>query len=72
MVKLSKKRSNDLGSAASQKTVTCVSCGVLLHSNTDADAGQLCLLCQARVLNDKFHNLKKRGDEDRERLVASE
>ena len=75
MVKLSKKvlrkKGDDLRSAASQKTIKCASCGALIRSNINADAEPLCLFCQARVLNEKFHSLKKRSDEDRERLAAS-
>jgi len=76
MVKLSKKvlrkRGDDLRSAGSQKTIRCASCGALMRTNIDADAEPLCLFCQARVLNEKFHSLKKRSDEDREKLAASE
>ena len=75
MVKFSKKvprkKRDDLRSTATQETVTCASCGALTRLSTDADAEPLCLFCHARMLNEKFHSLKKRSDEDRERLAAS-
>lgn len=70
--KVVRKSSNDLRSSDSQKEVRCASCGVLIGLSTHAEVGQLCLICHARMLNEKLHILKKRSDEDRERLVASE
>jgi hypothetical protein len=70
--KLPRAKSGDLLSAESQKPISCASCGALIRSNINDDVEQLCLFCHARMLNEKFHSLKKRSDEDRERLAASE
>jgi hypothetical protein len=70
--KLPREKSGDLPAAESQKPISCASCGALIRSNISDDVEQLCLFCHARMLNEKFHSLKKRSDEDRERLAASE
>ena len=70
--KVPKKKSSDLRSSQSQKPINCASCGALIRSNINDDVEQLCLFCHARMLNEKFHSLKKRSGEDRERLAASE
>jgi hypothetical protein len=44
----------------------------VIRSNIRDEVEQLCLFCHARMLNEKFHSFKKRSDEDRERLAASE
>ena len=69
--KVPREKSSDLLSAESQKPVSCASCGALIRSNISDEVEQLCLFCHARMLNEKFHSLKKRSDEDRERLAAS-
>jgi len=74
MVKFSKKvsrKKSDRLRSATQETVNCASCGALTRPSAEADAEPLCLFCHARMLNEKFHSLKKRSDEDRERLAAS-
>jgi len=70
--KVLREKSSGLLSAESQKPISCALCGALIKSNINDDAEQLCLFCHARMLNEKFHSLKKRSDEDRERLAASE
>jgi hypothetical protein len=70
--KVPRKKISDLRSGESQKPGSCASCGALIRSNINDDVKQLCLFCHARMLSEKFHNLKKRSDEDRERLAASE
>jgi len=70
--KVPREKSGDLLSAKSQNPISCASCGALIKSNINDDVEQLCLFCHARMLNEKFHSLKKRSDEDRERLAASE
>ena len=70
--KLPREKRGDLPAAESQKPISCASCGALIRSNISDDVEQLCLFCHARMLNEKFHSLKKRSDEDRERLAASE
>ena len=77
MVKFSKKelrkRASDLRTVSeATEPPMCSICGVLIRSSTHADVEQICLICHARMLNEKFHSLKKRSDEDRERLAASE
>lgn len=67
---MSKKKDKNV--APKESTQSCVSCGAPVRLTTQADGEQLCLICQARSLNDKFHSLRKRSDEDRARLAASE
>jgi len=65
------KKSSVLRSGEPRKQISCASCGALIRSNMNDDV-ELCLFCHARMLNEKFHSLKKRSDEDRESLAASE
>ena len=74
MVKLGKKvlgkRNGVRGE--SPRRVICSSCGALIRASMDGDTEQVCLICHARMLNEKFHSLRKRSDEDRDHLAASE
>jgi hypothetical protein len=42
--------------------VFCSSCGALFRSSATADSEQVCLICHARMLNDYFQELRRRGD----------
>jgi len=42
--------------------VFCSSCGALIRSSATADSEQICLICHARMLNDYFQELRRRGD----------
>ena len=70
--KVLRKKGSDLGSSESDKRVICSSCGAVIGSSLSSEAAQICLICHARMLNEKFHSPKKRSDEDRKRLAASE
>jgi len=45
-----------------QSCVFCSSCGALIRSSATADSEQMCLICHARMLNDYFQELRRRGD----------
>jgi uncharacterized Zn finger protein len=70
--KVLRKKGSDLRSSEPHKTVTCSACGAVTRSSISSEADHICLICHARMLNEKFHSPKKRSDEDRERLAASE
>jgi len=69
--KVTRKSGSNLGSGESDEGIICSSCGVGIRSSTSSE-DQICLICHARILNEKFHSPKKRSDEDRERFAASE
>jgi hypothetical protein len=56
------KKAKDPRAAASQFEVVCSSCGAPIRSASNTDAEQMCLICHARMLNEYFHNLRKRSD----------
>ena len=41
--------------------VFCSSCGALYRSSAAAESEQVCLICHARMLNDYFQELRRRG-----------
>lgn len=57
----------------SDHEVVCSECGGHIHSSARVEVEHVCLICHARMLNDYFHNLRKRSDEKRNTSrVASE
>jgi hypothetical protein len=73
-VKLSNNRQSKpkrQGVASSQFEIVCSWCGALIRSASQRDVEQTCLICHARLLNEYFHNLRKRSDEKREGFRAA-
>jgi len=56
------KKTTDPRATASEFEGVCSSCGAPIRSTPQADAEQMCLICHARMLNEYFHNLRKRSD----------
>jgi len=52
--------------------VFCSSCGALIRSSATADAEQMCLICHARMLNDYFQKIRRRGHSIQPNSAASE
>lgn len=54
-----------LGAIPNNFNVTCSSCGALIRANAEAAEEQICLICHARMLNDRFHRLRNVDGGDR-------
>jgi len=46
-------------SITEQPGITCSGCGALIRTNTTAGSEPICLICHARMLNDRFRQVRQ-------------